>query len=225
MAESMKKLIKPEGKIIIEVQYLLNTIKDLTFDNIYHEHTNYWSLTALNRFFENLELKIFDVEEINTHGGSIRIYISQEKNIEIKQTVKEFLKKEKKFGLNKISTYLDFGKKVENLKKEVVKNLKNLKKKYPNIVGYGAPAKASTTLNYFNIKEEIDFIVEDNPLKHGKFIPGVNISIVSKKKIKNKNSAILVLAWNFFDEIKKDNTNLSNSFINIKSLEKKNEIN
>jgi nucleoside-diphosphate-sugar epimerase/dTDP-4-dehydrorhamnose 3,5-epimerase-like enzyme len=225
MAESMKKLIKPEGKIIIEVQYLLNTIKDLTFDNIYHEHTNYWSLTALNRFFENLELKIFDVEEINTHGGSIRIYISQEKNIEIKQTVKEFLKKEKEFGLNKISTYLDFGKKVENLKKEVVKNLKNLKKKYPNIVGYGAPAKASTTLNYFNIKEEIDFIVEDNPLKHGKFIPGVNISIVSKKQIKDKNSAILVLAWNFFDEIKKDNTNLSNSFINIKSLEKKNEIN
>ena len=225
MAESMKKLIKPEGKIIIEVQYLLNTIKDLTFDNIYHEHTNYWSLTALNRFFENLELKIFDVEEINTHGGSIRIYISQEKNIEIKQTVKEFLKKEKEFGLNKISTYLDFGKKVENLKKEVVKNLKNLKKKYPNIVGYGAPAKASTTLNYFNIKEEIDFIVEDNPLKHGKFIPGVNIPIVSKKQIKDKNSAILVLAWNFFDEIKKDNTNLSNSFINIKSLEKKNEIN
>ena len=225
MAESMKKLIKPEGKIIIEVQYLLNTIKDLTFDNIYHEHTNYWSLTALNRFFENLELKIFDVEEINTHGGSIRIYISQEKNIEIKQTVKEFLKKEKEFGLNKISTYLDFGKKVENLKKEVVKNLKNLKKRYTNIVGYGAPAKASTTLNYFNIKEEIDFIVEDNPLKHGKFIPGVNISIVSKKKIKDKNSAILVLAWNFFDEIKKDNTNLSNSFINIKSLEKKNEIN
>ena len=225
MAESMKKLIKPEGKIIIEVQYLLNTIKDLTFDNIYHEHTNYWSLTALNRFFENLELKIFDVEEINTHGGSIRIYISQEKNIEIKQTVKEFLKKEKEFGLNKISTYLDFGKKVENLKKEVVKNLKNLKKRYPNIVGYGAPAKASTTLNYFNIKEEIDFIVEDNPLKHGKFIPGVNIPIVSKKKIKDKNSAILVLAWNFFDEIKKDNTNLSNSFINIKSLEKKDEIN
>jgi len=225
MAESMKKLIKPEGKIIIEVQYLLNTIKDLTFDNIYHEHTNYWSLTALYRFFENLELKIFDVEEINTHGGSIRIYISQEKNIEIKQTVKEFLEKEKEFGLNKISTYLDFGKKVENLKKEVVKNLKNLKKRYPNIVGYGAPAKASTTLNYFNIKEEIDFIVEDNSLKHGKFIPGVNIPIVSKKKIKDKNSAILVLAWNFFDEIKKDNTNLSNSFINIKSLEKKNEIN
>ena len=220
MAESMKKLIKPDGKIIIEVQYLLNTIKDLTFDNIYHEHTNYWSFTSLKSFFENLELKIFNVEEINTHGGSIRIYVSQEKNIKIEESVEDFLKKEEEFGLKKIITYLDFGKKIESLKKKVIKNLKDLKKKYPNIIGYGAPAKASTALNYFNIKNEIDFIVEDNPLKHGKFIPGVNIPIVSKEKIKDKNSAILVLAWNFFDEIEKNNTNLSNSFINIKTLEK-----
>ena len=225
MAESMKKLIKPEGKIIIEVQHLLNTIKDLTFDNIYHEHTNYWSLTALNRFFENLELKIFDVEEINTHGGSIRVYISKEKNIEIQNSVNELLKKEEKFGLKEISTYLEFGNKVENLKKEVTKNLENLKKKYHSIVGYGAPAKATTALNYFNIKSEIDFIVEDNPLKHGKFVPGANIPILPKEKIKDKKSLILVLAWNFFEEIKKNNANITNDFINIKSLEKKNEIN
>jgi len=225
MAESMKKLIKPEGKIIIEVQHLLNTIKDLTFDNIYHEHTNYWSLTALNRFFENLELKIFDVEEINTHGGSIRVYISKEKDIEIQNSVNELLKKEEKFGLKEISTYLEFGKKVENLKKEVIKNLENLKKKYHSIVGYGAPAKATTALNYFNIKSEIDFIVEDNPLKHGKFVPGANIPILPKEKIKDKKSLILVLAWNFFEEIKKNNANITNDFINIKSLEKKNEIN
>jgi len=220
MAESMKKLIKPDGKIIIEVQYLLNTIKDLTFDNIYHEHTNYWSLTALKRFFENLELTIFDIEEIDTHGGSIRIYISKEKNINIQEAVKDFLEKEETFGLKKITTYLDFGKKIEGLKKEVIKNLINLKKDYPNIVGYGAPAKATTSLNYFNIKNEIDFIVEDNPLKHGKFIPGVNIPIYSKEKIKDKDYAILVLAWNFFDEIEKNNINLSNNFINIKTLEK-----
>jgi len=221
MAESMKKLIKPEGKIIIEVQYLLNTIKDLTFDNIYHEHTNYWSLTALNRFFENLELKIFDVEEINTHGGSIRVYISKEKDIEIQNSVNELLKKEEKFGLKEISTYLEFGNKVENLKKEFTKNFENLKKKYHSIVGYGAPAKATTALNYFNIKSEIDFIVEDNPLKHGKFVPGANIPIHPKEKIKDKKALILVLAWNFFEEIKKNNANITNDFINIKSLEKK----
>ena len=225
MAESMKKLIKPDGKIIIEVQYLLKTIKDLTFDNIYHEHTNYWSLTALNSFFDNLGLIIFDAEEINTHGGSIRIYVSQDKNIKIKKNVDEILKKEKEYGLTKISTYLDFGKKIEFLKNSVIKNLKSIKSKYSTIIGYGAPAKASTALNYFNIKEEINFIVEDNQLKHGKFVPGVNIPIVSKERIKDKDSLILVLAWNFFDEIKKNNKDLSNNFINIKELENKNEAN
>ena len=220
MAESMKKLIKPDGKIIIEVQYLLKTIKDLTFDNIYHEHTNYWSVTSLDKFFKDLGLKIFNVEEIDTHGGSIRVYVSQEKEIRISKNVQDFLKNEENFGLKKISTYIDFGKKIENLKKQVLKNIKSIKETYPSIIGYGAPAKASTALNYFNIKDQIDFIVEDNQLKHEKFIPGVKIPIVSKEKIKNNDAVILVLAWNFFDEIKKNNPNIKNKFINIKSLEK-----
>ena len=220
MAESMKKLIKPDGKIIIEVQYILKTIKDLTFDNIYHEHTNYWSVTSLDKFFKDLGLKIFNVEEIDTHGGSIRVYVSQEKEIRISKNVQDFLKNEESFGLKKISTYIDFGKKIENLKKQVLKNLKSIKETYPSIIGYGAPAKASTALNYFNIKDQIDFIVEDNHLKHEKFIPGVKIPIVSKEKIKNNDAVILVLAWNFFDEIKKNNPNIKNKFINIKSLEK-----
>ena len=219
MAESMKKLLKPDGKIIIEVQYLLKTIKELTFDNIYHEHTNYWSLTAINKFLNELGLKIFDVEEINTHGGSIRIYVSQQNDVKINESVESLLKKESNFGLNKISTYIDFGKKIENLKTKVNKNIKNLKKKYSNLIGYGAPAKASTALNYFNITDEIDFIVEDNQLKHDKYIPGVNIPIVSKEKIKSKDKPILVLAWNFFDEIRQNNQLLSNNFINIKDLE------
>ena len=220
MAESMKKLIKPDGKIIIEVQYILKTIKDLTFDNIYHEHTNYWSVTSLDKLFKDLGLKIFNVEEIDTHGGSIRVYVSQEKEIRISKNVQDFLKNEESFGLKKISTYIDFGKKIENLKKQVLKNLKSIKETYPSIIGYGAPAKASTALNYFNIKDQIDFIVEDNQLKHEKFIPGVKIPIVSKEKIKNNDAVILVLAWNFFDEIKKNNPNIKNKFINIKSLEK-----
>ena len=219
MAESMKKLIKPDGKIVIEVQYLLRTIKDLTFDNIYHEHTNYWSVTSLNKFFGNLELKIFDVEEINTHGGSIRVFVSQEKDIHVENSVKDFLQKEEKFGLKKISTYLNFGRKIENLKTKVINNIKELKQRFPLIIGYGAPAKATTALNYFGIKKEIDFIVEDNPLKHDKIVPGVNIRIFPKESVINKDSAILVLAWNYFDEIRKKNTTLAKKFINIKDLE------
>ena len=220
MAMSMKKLIKPEGKIVIEVQYLLNTIKDLTFDNIYHEHTNYWSLSTLNKFLKSLDLTIFKVETINTHGGSIRVYVCQNESVSIDNSVNELLKEEEAYGLKKLTTYIDFGEKIQNLKKKVLDNLQKLKKKHKNIIGYGAPAKATTTLNFFNIRDEIDFIVEDNELKHEKYIPGVNIPIISKNKLKLKNPMVLVLAWNFFEEIKKNNKNLAKNFVNIKSLEK-----
>ena len=128
MAESMRELIKPEGKIIIEVQYLLNTIQDLTFDNIYHEHMNYWSLSSLNNFLSTLDLKIFKAEKIDTHGGSIRVYVSKDKKCFIDPSVQELLKEEEKFGLKKISTYIEFGKKIVNLKEQVIKNIKEIKK-------------------------------------------------------------------------------------------------
>ena len=91
-----------KGTIVIEVQYLLNTIKDLTFDNIYHEHTNYWSLFTLNKFLKTLDLIIFKVEKINTHGGSIRVYVSQDENISIDKSVKELIAEEEVYGLKKL---------------------------------------------------------------------------------------------------------------------------
>jgi hypothetical protein len=216
----MIELLGKKGTIIIEVQYLLNTLKDLTFDNIYHEHYNYWSLTSLNNFFNQLDVKIFKVEKIKTHGGSIRVYIKKGKKVKIEKSVKELIIEEEKFGIKKYKTYQDFGNKINQIRENIRKNIKKLKKNKKQIIGYGAPAKATTALNYFNIKDEIDFIVEDNKLKHGKFIPGVNIPILPKNVIGNKKSTILVLAWNFFNEIKKNNSKISNDFINIKSLEK-----
>ena len=220
MAESMKKLIKPDGKIVIEVQYLLNTIKDLTFDNIYHEHTNYWSLSSLNIFFKKLQLKIFRVEKIDTHGGSIRVYISQDKNILLDKSVENLLKVEEEFGLKNISTYLEFGKKIEILKNNFSKNFENLKNK--KIIFYGSPAKATTKLNFFNIEKKKYKTIEDNGLKVGKYIPNVDVEICSKESVKSSEfDCVVVLAWNFFDEIKKNNTDLSAKFISIKDLEKK----
>ena len=178
----------------------------------------------LKKFFDNLELNIFDVEKINTHGGSIRVFISQNKKIKVEKSVNKMLKEEEDFGLKKIETYIDFGKKIEGLKQKVKFNLKKLKQKYNKIVGFGSPAKATTSLNYFGISSEIDFIIEDNDLKDGMFVPGVNIPIKHKSKLnKNeikKDDCILVFAWNFYDEIKKNNNYLSKTFINIKSLEK-----
>ncbi len=222
MAECMLSLLSKKGTIIIEVQYLMNTLKDLTFDNIYHEHYNYWSLTSLINFFNKLDAKIFKSEKINTHGGSIRVYIKKDKKVKIDVSVKKMLKEEDSFGIKKYETYKKFGEKVYEIRDNVLSNIKKLKSQNKKIIGFGAPAKATTSLNFFGVKDEIDFIVEDNKLKHKKFIPGVKIPIKNKTEIKNKDNIILVLAWNFYDSIKENNSNLSNKFLNIKDLETNN---
>jgi hypothetical protein len=220
MAECMLKLLGKNGTIVIEIQYLINTLKDLTFDNIYHEHYNYWSLTSLKNFFNQFKVKIFKAEKIDTHGGSIRIYIKKDKNTKIDKSVGKILKEEENFGIKNFKTYQKFGKQVYRIRENTIKNLKRLKNKKETIIGYGAPAKATTALNFFGISKEIDYIVDDNKLKHKKFIPGVKIPIYSKDKISSKKPIVLVLAWNFFNDIKKNNSGLAKEFVNIKSLEK-----
>jgi len=220
MAECMLKLINNKGTIVIEVQYLLNTLKDLTFDNIYHEHYNYWSLTSLITFFNQFNAKIYKAERIDTHGGSIRIYIKKDKKVKEDKSIKKLLKEEEIFGIKNYKTYLNFSKKVYAIRSNIRKNINQLKQNNKEIIAYGAPAKATTALNFFGISNEIDFIIEDNKLKHGKFLPGVKIPIISKKQLKGKPDCAIVLAWNFFDEIKKNNKDLAGKIINIKELEK-----
>ena len=220
MAQCIFKLLNKNGTLIIEIQYLLNTLEDLTFDNIYHEHYNYWSLTSLVNFFNQFNATIFKAQKIKTHGGSLRIYVKKNKNIKIGKSVKVLLKEEELFGIKEYKTYQKFADKIYEIKKNVNKNISELKKNNKKLIGYGSPAKATTALNFFGISNQIDFIIEDNKLKHGKYIPGVNIPIVSKDKVRDKNITIVVLAWNFFKEIIQNNKKLSNNFINIKDLEK-----
>ena len=217
MADCMFLMLNKKGTIVIEVQYLLNTLQDLTFDNIYHEHYNYWSLTSLINFFNQFGATIFKAEKIDTHGGSIRIYIKKEK-VKIEKNVKNLIKEEEKFGIKKFKTYQTFAEKVYKIKSNVLKNIRKLKSGNKKLIGFGSPAKATTALNFFGISSEIDFIIEDNKLKHNKFVPGVKIPIKGKKNI-SKDSTILVLAWNFYKEIKNNNKDLSDNFINIKDLE------
>ncbi len=220
MADCMLKLLSSNGNIVIEVQYLLNTLQDLTFDNIYHEHYNYWSLTSLVNFFDQFKAKIIKAERISTHGGSLRVFIKKAKNAKIDKSVKNLLKEEEKFGLKKYETYQEFGEKIYKIKNNVKKNIKKLQNDNKRIIGYGSPAKATTALNFYGVSDEIEFIVEDNKLKHGKYIPGVKIPIVSKDKVSDNNSTVLVLAWNFFEDIKNNNNQLSSNFVSIKDLEK-----
>tara|TARA_B100002051_G_scaffold241674_1_gene246330 strand:+ start:169 stop:2733 length:2565 start_codon:yes stop_codon:yes gene_type:complete len=221
MTECISSLLSKKGIAIIEVQYLVNTLQDLTFDNIYHEHYNYWSLTSLKNFFKHFKLKIFRAEKINTHGGSIRIYLKNSIKHYEEKSVKKILKEEEKFGIKNFQTYKNFGEKVYKIRENVLENINKLKKNNRNIIGYGAPAKATTALNFFGISNQIDYVIEDNRLKHKKFIPGVKIPIISKDNIIKNNPIVLVLAWNFFDAIKKNNKELNLKFINIKDLEKK----
>ncbi len=222
MAECMFELLNKKGVIIIEVQYLMNTLKDLTFDNIYHEHYNYWSLTALVNFFKQFDANIFRAEKVNTHGGSLRIYVKKDKKTKVENSVKKMLKEEEAFGIKKFKTYQEFGKKVYSIRENVRRNIKELRSKNKLVIGYGAPAKATTALNFFGVSNEIDFIVEDNKLKHNKFVPGVKIPIKNKNEIKNKKNTLIVLAWNFYEDIKKNNSLLSENIINIKDLETNN---
>ena len=161
MTECMFKLLKKNGTIIIEIQYLLKTLRDLTFDNIYHEHYNYWSLTSLMTFFNQFKGRIFRVEKIDTHGGSLRIYVKKDSKTKIEKSVKDLLKEEEKYGIKDYKIYRDFAKKVYRIRDNVRKNISDLKKNNNTIVGYGSPAKATTALNFFGISKEIDFIVED----------------------------------------------------------------
>ena len=218
------EMLKKDGVFIIEVQYILDTIKDLTFDNIYHEHLNYWSVTSLNNFFVKLDFQIFKVEHIPTHGGSLRVYISKQKMFEIDSSVSEFIANEKTRGLDNYEFYKEFGLRVETKKHKILSNLKSLKKQNQSIVGYGSPAKATTLLNYYNITvRDIDYIIEDNELKHGHYLPGTDILITSKTvALKNPPDIIIVLAWNFYNSIVENNEMLikkGSKFISLNDLD------
>ena len=127
----------------------MNTLKDLTFDNIYHEHYNYWSLTSLVNFFNQFEAKIFRSEKVDTHGGSIRIYIKKDKKIKIEKSVKQMLKEEEKFGIKKFETYKKFGEKVYKIRENVRKNIKKLKKKNKLIIRLWSPSKSDYCFKFF----------------------------------------------------------------------------
>ena len=199
-------LLKKDGTFVIEVQYLLDTIRDLTFDNIYHEHYNYWSVLSLKNFFENLGLQVSKVQHVDTHGGSIRVYVT-EKTQNVDESVDKFIKEELEFGLDKLETYREFEKRIQECKEETVSKINDMKENGDVIVGYGSPAKATTVLNYYGIDNKvIDYIIEDNELKHDKLLPGVRIPIKGKGDV--KADKVLVLAWNFFDYIKENNQDL-----------------
>ena len=203
--KSIINLLSNNGILIIEDPSLLECIKKVSYDQFYNEHIYIFSALSLQNIIKRYNLEIFDIEKLSTHGGSLRYFIKRKNNkkFKIKNNVAKQIKTELKHKLNKFSTYINFKKKVEKSRINLVKILNKVKLNNKLIVGYGATAKASTVLNYCKIDSKIiDFFVDTTPEKVGKFMPGTNILIkkYNKKLLQNTNF-IFLGAWNFKNEI------------------------
>jgi 2-polyprenyl-3-methyl-5-hydroxy-6-metoxy-1,4-benzoquinol methylase len=203
--KGLKVALANNGVITMEFPHLLNLIEQNQFDTIYHEHFSYLSLIAVKGIFEQFGLHIFDVEEIPTHGGSLRIYAkhSNDETKKIEPTVKRLLEKEINFGIDNIDTYSSFKEKVQKVKTDFLEFLIQKKKEGKKIAAYGAAAKGNTLLNYCGIKNDlIDFCVDASPHKQGKFMPGSHIPIVESSELKKQRpDYVVIFPWNIKEEI------------------------
>ena len=205
--KSIDLLLSTNGILIIEDPSLLECLKKNSYDQFYNEHIYLFSTLSVQNIIKNFNLEIFDLKNLDTHGGSIRYYIKRKTNKKLKilPNVEKQLKKELRFGLDKYNTYRKFSNNVKRSKLNLIKLLLNLKKKNKKIIGYGATAKAVTVLNYCNIDNTIiDFFTDTTPEKVNKFMPGKKINIIKyKKNILDKVDYAFLGAWNFKKEILK----------------------
>jgi len=201
----IKILLAQNGVVTIEFPHLLRLMEENQFDTIYHEHFFYFSLTSAGRIFAEHGLTLFDVEELSTHGGSLRIFGQHtgSNTHRVTERYRELIEREKAAGVERLSTYATFAEKVRETKRKLLEFLIEAKRKGKTIVGYGAPGKGNTMLNYCGVRSDfIDYTVDRNTYKHGKFLPGTHIPIFPPEKIREtKPDYVLILPWNFRDEI------------------------
>ena len=201
----LKLLLKPQGIITMEFPHLMKLMEDNQFDTIYHEHFSYFSFITVKKIFAAYGLDIFDVEELPTHGGSLRIYAHHAKDASkpVDQRVWDLVAKEETAGFNTLEHYLSFSEKAKETKRNILDFLIKAKKQGKSIAGYGAPAKGNTLLNYCGIRTDfIDYTVDLSPHKQDHFLPGSHIPIYHPDKIKEtKPDYLLILPWNLKEEI------------------------
>jgi hypothetical protein len=201
----VKLLLAPDGVATFEVQHLLRMMQRYQFDTIYHEHFSYLSLIAGTRIFAKAGLRIFDVEQPETHGGSIRFFVCHAQSDHSESPrVAELLEEERAYGLESDAIYVAWNESVKATKRDLLELLVALKRESKTIAGYGAPAKAVTLLNYCGIgRDFLDFTVDRAPSKQGRYLPGVRIPIFPSEAIfEAKPDFVLILPWNLKDEIK-----------------------
>jgi SAM-dependent methyltransferase len=206
--------LKPQGVATLEFPHLVRLMEQNQFDTIYHEHFSYFSLIAVEKIFAAHRLTLFDVEEIPTHGGSIRIFARHQADNSKPVTARftNLRQREMELGLNRMSAYSSFEEQVKATKRNLLEFLIQARKAGKKIAGYGAPGKGNTLLNFCGIRTDfLDFTVDRNPYKQGKFLPGTHIPIFPVEKIDEaKPDYVLILPWNFKDEIIKQMARIRN---------------
>ena len=201
----MKVLLAPGGVITMEFPHLMRLIDENQWDTIYHEHFSYFSLLTVSRVFAAHGLRLFDVQELPTHGGSLRIFACHAPDAEKPETdaARELRKREREAGYESLETYLGYGRRVEADKRQILGFLIGLKQQGLSVVGYGAPAKGNTLLNYCGVRQDfVDYTCDLNPHKQGCFLPGSHIPIRSPEAIReDRPDVVLIMPWNLKDEI------------------------
>jgi SAM-dependent methyltransferase len=203
--KGMKVLLRPNGIITLEFPHLMRLIAENQFDTIYHEHFSYFSFLTVKRILAEFGLTVFDVEELPTHGGSLRIFARHEQDNSRPVTLRarELAEREEKAGFTRLETYFSFADKVKETKRKILDFLIRVKREGKSVVGYGAPGKGNTLLNYCGIRSDfLDYTVDRNPYKHGKFLAGTHIPVFDTGRIrKTKPDYVLILPWNLKKEI------------------------
>jgi SAM-dependent methyltransferase len=201
----MQILLKPGGVITMEFPHLMSLMTENQWDTIYHEHFSYFSFLTVSRVFEAHGLRLFDVDELSTHGGSLRIYGCHSEDADKPETTAaaDLRERERDAGYEQLDTYLAYGRRVEQDKRQILRFLIDLKEQGLRVAGYGAPAKGNTLLNYCGLGcDFIDYTCDLNPHKQGHFLPGSHIPIRSPDALReDKPDIVLILPWNLKDEI------------------------
>ena len=206
--DGLKTLLKPNGVITLEFPHLLRLIEENQFDTAYHEHFSYLSLQTVKRIFEKSGLRVWDVEPLSTHGGSLRVYGCQAKDPrKTAAAVKEILAEEEASGLQQLSTYQTFQVRADHVKTDLLLYLIEQKRAGKTVVGYGAAAKGNTLLNYAGIKKDLlPYVCDAAPSKQGKYMPGSHIPILPPAVLRErKPDTVLILPWNISGEVVKQN--------------------
>ncbi len=201
-----RKLLKPNGVATFEFPHLLELVKSVQFDTIYHEHFSYLSLHAVSRVFSRAGMTVFDVEQLGTHGGSLRVHArhSGSQAQLVQESVAHVLALEDAQGLTNTATFLSFQAKAERVKDDLLRFLLEAREECKSVAAYGAAAKGNTLLNFAGVRPDlIEFVVDRSPHKQGRYLPGSRIPIVAEERLRAaKPDYVVVLPWNLLDEIK-----------------------